>query len=930
MSVKRTKNDEKLEQALEQIITNFFRNWRVSFPLTGIVLIMVGVWQRDFLLPFLPISQIQDFFSVWIPRVISLILLVMILSVVRYVLTYRWNKKHYRYLQILPHAEDGVKPDTLGEMIRRLHGTKRKPLERLVFGKEWYSFLIHYRKTEHKGNQYVFYIGAHEKKLTSLKHHMSSLYSRAEFFDPEDIRFPSTKAVGGRLKIKRKKLESNLSLARYKFDQIPGVLNVMQPETWLQVSFSANDGWKLKKQIIRAEKEVKGNKSYREHSAFDKEEVKSYHSRFSGNEVAFDVLVSLASEAPQGVAVIKDTGNAVSAVMHDVNELRYRRWRHAVRSFPRTYPYQMVWTGSELANLIHLPHFQQQGLIEKLNERIPHSARGSEMLPEKVLSNPEGYSFGTLRHPIMDNREVRILQQALTKHFGLSGKSGSGKSTLLNRIFQSFLEAFLAEQRAAGFSFIDPKNETAVIVLNQLLKAELDGKKVNWDKVHWVSFKNAKYPPAMNLFHRLGHEDDNLITKQIMRIIEESSFSAAPQAERLLKRCIQTLVADKGRNHTILGIRSLLMKPKFLRGVLSRIRLEPKYQELVQFWEEEASDLMDTSKNAVLNRTDIFYENEFLRRMFGQPDFNFPIRKWMDEGHIVIYDFSGMDDSEIGLVGGFLSYLYYRIADTRPDRSLLHLLCIDEAQRVKASIFPEIIAEMRSKGLSLGISTQFIQRLDPELQKTLANVAGNMFVCSQGKEGAKVAAEAFKVQSSSGKDVQAFSEGFLMNLPTRTAVIKTEDTIDGIEQVVQAVVDVPPLDRYKSDGTVANFHDQGEIAASNRWTMKKAKELESKNGLSIKEIDDHIQKYLHDKAPVKMEPFITEKENVEDCKDNSEDIKETEELDKSESQQVDSETEKTVSFDLFGGEEKETVPSEKPIERNEEKRRNDDWSLLDD
>ncbi|MBO0518409.1 hypothetical protein J0695_42920, partial [Streptomyces beijiangensis] len=75
---------------------------------------------------------------------------------------------------------------------------------------------------------------------------------------------------------------------------------------------------------VKAERSIKGDKSYRERTAFDQEEMKSYHSRFSGNEVAFDVLVSFASEYERGVPVIKDVGNAVASVMADVNELRYK------------------------------------------------------------------------------------------------------------------------------------------------------------------------------------------------------------------------------------------------------------------------------------------------------------------------------------------------------------------------------------------------------------------------------------------------------------------------------------------------------------------------------------------------------------------------------------------------------------------------------
>ncbi|MFZ8004572.1 hypothetical protein ACO1D0_00155 [Bacillus licheniformis] len=55
---------------------------------------------------------------------------------------------------------------------------------------------------------------------------------------------------------------------------------------------------------------------------------------------------------------------------------------------------------------------------------------------------------------------------------------------------------------------------------------------------------------------------------------------------------------------------------------------------------------------------------------------------------------------------------------------MMHQFCIDEVQRVRASILPEIIAEMRKKGLSLGVSTQTMDKLDVPLQKALKNIAG--------------------------------------------------------------------------------------------------------------------------------------------------------------------------------------------------------------
>ena len=90
--------------------------------------------------------------------------------------------------------------------------------------------------------------------------------------------------------------------------------------------------------------------------AFEKEEIRALNKRFSKNEVAFQVSVSFASEYHPGVPVIKNIGHMVASLMADVNELRYRRLRRCIAFVPRPVYGKMVWTGSELLNLMHLPN----------------------------------------------------------------------------------------------------------------------------------------------------------------------------------------------------------------------------------------------------------------------------------------------------------------------------------------------------------------------------------------------------------------------------------------------------------------------------------------------------------------------------------------------------------------------------------------------
>lgn len=828
---KPTPTEKALDDMFEKALGN---KWTWLAVLVGGGYFLVT--QRPDLIPIEQAAAVWATASGFVGFVVMFILSLLALLLARSIFVTWHMYKYYTYKRWVPDSADAVTPQMAGEMMRRLHGSRRHFWRRVLFGKEYFSFIIQYGKGEGKKNEYQFFIGAPLDRMPAVERHILTIYAKSDFVEADSINWPSKKARHGRFQMRRKKDGSTLSLARYKQDHLPGILNMMAPGTWIQLSFSPDSEYKLKKRIEEAERKVKSGKGYRDRSAFDREEEKSFKTRFYGNEVSFQTTLSISSEMNNG----KQLATAIQAITHDVNELRY--WRNAPGVFrvPLPQPMNMVWTGSEIANLFHIPNLTAEGLPEKVAKKIPHTTPATKTMPEDVLADPDGYSFGTMVHPIRKNRDVRIPGLSLGKHWGLTGVTGSGKSTVLNTLFKSFIEQATESDDAPGFSFIDPKRETAVIALNQMLKAEQDGRTVNWDKVHWVSFKKTDHPPAMNLLYRMPGVDLNVLVDQVMRVIQESGFGVAPQSERLLRLSIQTLLADEEKEHTILGVRMLLMRPKWRHQVIKRIRKNPEHINLVQFWEEEAEGLLDTSGNAILNRIDLFTGNTFLRRIFGQTGFAFPVREWMDDGHMVFYDFGGMSESEIALIGGYLSYLYYRVADTREDGSRLHQFVIDEAQRVKASILPEIQAEMRSKGLSLGISTQTMDKLAPELQKSLVNVVANMFVCQQGEGGAKVASNIFKIPQPDGKDIRLFTEGQLLNLATRTCAIKTEE--DG--EKVYTVVSVPPLDRYLPNGKVATFGNQKEIEQSNHWTEAKANELQKKAGMDAQAIDKTITDYM--------------------------------------------------------------------------------------
>ncbi|MEJ9148848.1 ATP-binding protein, partial [Bacillus thuringiensis] len=165
-------------------------------------------------------------------------------------------------------------------------------------------------------------------------------------------------------------------------------------------------GYRLTKNIRKAEADIKARKKKELGlDVFEKDEFKVLNKRFLGNETAFQVTVSMATEMYPGVKVLKGLGNIIASMMADVNELRYRSFRRSIWRVPCPYYGRMTWTGSELANLLHLPNITGDK-DRKVEKKILYLDKGEEMLPQDRLT--EGLGVGTIVHPLFKDRMVRI------------------------------------------------------------------------------------------------------------------------------------------------------------------------------------------------------------------------------------------------------------------------------------------------------------------------------------------------------------------------------------------------------------------------------------------------------------------------------------------------------------------------------------------
>ena len=768
-----------------------------------------------------------------------ILLTIMVYAVIRISLYYMYlyfEKKRYRYVMFIPHIDDEVTADKLGQMIRHVHGTGRKPLERIFKGRDWYRMMMY--RPEGKKERVRYYIGGPEDGLKRIVQAVKSTYIHSEVYTipQKEMPFPTRKAVGGRMVLKRKRLEATLSLARYTRDILPMLGSAMEEKTWVDIAFSPDNGYRLTKGIRKAEKAIKKKKGHGL-DAFEKEEIRALNKRFSNNEVAFQVSVSFASDQYPGVPVIKNLGHMVASIMADVNELRYRRLRRCMPIVPHPVYGKMVWTGSELLNLFHLPNVtgDKESKIEK---RILYLDKGETMIPDDMLS--EGIAIGHVMHPYIKNRLIQIREEFFKNHGYITGKVGSGKSTIAMKVMQSVIDQWIEKPKeSGGLSLLDPTEDLAYIALNRLLKAEKDGKHIDWSKVHFFRFRNTAYPPALNLLHRFPGEDTQTVVEAVMEMIKFMIQGQAPQTERLLRAIIGTLICDQKQQHTILSIPLFITDELFRAYVLENLG-GPEKKYYINFWKYEVGSALEDSTQAILNRLDIFRSTAHLKRIYGQSNFSLNIRTWMDQGHLVFYDLAGMGKDDRQLTVGYIANQYHRIAQQRPHGSKLHLMMIDEAQEVQVPVLPSIVEKDRKHGLGLWVITQQVSgQLDQKLTDRLTEAGGNYFVCRQGHSSAKVLEGIMQKQ---------FRTAYLQNLPNLVVAIQTQDYMDGKAQNVWCTVQVPPLDRYLPDGKVVTYGNDMEMKVSNEWTASKICELEQSSGKSSVEIDKEIDEFLYGKG----------------------------------------------------------------------------------
>lgn len=806
--------DRQLEKELEKFLRE---NWKGILP----VALIIGI---GWLLKKYNHSLLNYYFNILtaaekgIKLGAIVICLILTIVIARYIIVRKNEKKRYKYYRLLPRVGQEVETEKVEYLLKQLASVKRNRRKRLLRGSAWLHFFIYRNNYE-----ISFYLGCPSDLENEFIQVFKNTYPQGEVHRVSEVPLPEKRAFSGRMSVKKHSIKQWFPFTEYKGgDQVGNLLSYLPANAWLSISFTPVSKKRIGKKLFKAEKAMKKEKKYTEMYAFQKEQFKDITSRLTGRDHAFKVAISIAGNGKKRRDIVKTVGKTVSTIMNNKNQLQFKRHINPIQHCPHPKTRFLYLTNRELGNLLHLPNMNHS-----IAESIPKLEKGQHHLNNETLNT--GATVGYNLHPLVQERAVKVSFDQLTEHVFLSGMTGSGKSSLLIMAIQSLLDDWLAGKvNVPGFTMLDPAGATARTILNRLMKAETEGKKVPWNKVIFISYKNGQFPVGMNLLKKNIGEQTDTVVQNAMALFKTIYPADRTRIDKYLSNALTALIADVDDHH-VLSVNKFLTDARFRNKIVNRSRDEL----LKDFWKNvDVKELKSVSAD-IYSRINHFEQSLLMRRVFGQSAFDLNIQRYMDEGCIVLLDVQGLHRVNTQFIGGHLINQYHQICQRRrPYSSREHLLILDESHLLQFPILEKIIAEDRKFNLALVLSTQFFGQYEDWLKAAVDGNVQNIFTGSQGMTEANFMANVLMKKQ--------FTAELIAGLPNNTAAILTKGSD---KSLTTCLVKTTPPYLYMPDGTRARYKNKDDINIVENWIDTKAEELQKRIGRPFCEVDEQINKY---------------------------------------------------------------------------------------
>lgn len=326
--------------------------------------------------------------------------------------------------------------------------------------------------------------------------------------------------------------------------------------------------------------------------------------------------------------------------------------------------------------------------------------------------------------------EIKITNDALSRHIYCLGQTGTGKSTL----FKSMIKDCLKNNY--GFTMIDPHGDLYDEVYN-LIPAD---KRVT---INSISESSCGINPLH--YDKRIPQAKSLIINELIRIfgsLYDMKVAGGPMFETYFKHGLLLIMDEKVEEK--FGKRNLedLVRLFFKQDYRDKLLAECSDKSVVDFFnaaEHTTGDyvfanfaLYITSK---LNR---FVDDYYLAPLFSGKRKNVNFRKLIDEGKILLVKIEkgliGNDNTSLlgqiilsNIVLAGMSRTGIKATDRKP-----HYIFIDEFQNFVKSDIGSALSEVRKYGLNLILANQTLGQLDDYLIQSLLGNVGSMIFFRPG------------------------------------------------------------------------------------------------------------------------------------------------------------------------------------------------------
>lgn len=249
-----------------------------------------------------------------------------------------------------------------------------------------------------------------------------------------------------------------------------------------------------------------------------------------------------------------------------------------------------------------------------------------------------------------------------------------------------------------------------------------------------------EYPIGFNIFQISDRLEERHmrgdIVVAIRRLFDNSSWG--DNIDHLFRTSVATLLADRGKGHTIFDIRRLISDEVFRSQVLRRTGDE----YLKEFWTEDFPAFTQSTISAVKRRLASILGEPEVRAILSQSRTSFSFREMMDTRKIFLANLSRgrLGENISSLFGGILVSKIQLTAMARAsqpeEERIPFYLYVDEFQNFVNESFEIILSEARKYKLCLTVAHQFTGQLPGRLYDAVFGNVGTLVVFEVGIDDA--------------------------------------------------------------------------------------------------------------------------------------------------------------------------------------------------